>query len=215
MIALPFVTPEQVEAALAPAVRHLRAGGIIGYPTETVYGIGCALDADALARLAALKRTGVPRPFLLLVTGAAMAPNLLWTLAAERLAAHFWPGPLTLVLRATAAAFPREVRGAEDGVAVRSTPHAGMRALIDALGAPITSSSANVPGSPPATDAAETLRALRALGAPDDALVLDGGALPPSASSTLIDCTASVPRVLRVGALDIERIAEVVEVLHE
>jgi L-threonylcarbamoyladenylate synthase len=212
MIVLPFDAPDRVHTALPAVTRHLHAGGILGYPTETVYGVGCTLEPAALERLAAIKRAESGKPFLLLVTGTAMLRGLRWTPAAAALATRFWPGPLTLVVPAEPGAFPPQVTSAEEAVAVRDTPHAGIRALIDALGAPITSTSANPPGSPPALDAAGALAALRALGAPDDSVVLDGGALPASASSTLVDCTGPLPRLLRAGAIDIDRIREVVEV---
>src|SRR5262245_23208175 len=96
---VPFHTPEDAERA-APAVRgHLALHRLLGYPTETVYGLGSAADARSLARLASLKGRPAGKPFLLLVSARAMAERegLVFTPAADALAEAFWPGPLTLV----------------------------------------------------------------------------------------------------------------------
>jgi L-threonylcarbamoyladenylate synthase len=97
---LPFRTSADVAAALEPVRAHLAAGRLLGYPTETVYGLGSAPDAAALAALAALKGRPSKKPFLLLVSSRAMAAawGLVFNTAARALADAFWPGPLTLVL---------------------------------------------------------------------------------------------------------------------
>ena len=181
--------------AAADRIRgHLSAGGLLAYPTETVYGFGCALRPRALERLAAFKGD---RPFLLLIRGRPDAPRLTWTPEAERLADAFWPGPLTLALDDPTSAYPPQVRGAEGTVAVRVSPHPGVADLLAAAGGPVTSTSANRPGDAAALDAIAAADAGRTL---DPLLVLDGGTLPPSRPSTVVRCGDGV-RILREGAL--------------
>lgn len=195
----------------APRVAaHLRAGGLIAYPTETVYGFGCALQPEALERLAELKGRGPREPFLLLVERPEEVPELLWTESALRLAAAFWPGPLTLALRAERGHFPERVLGAGGAVAVRSSPHPAVSAILMALGEPVTSTSANRAGEPPAMSAAGVVAQWQALGTPPDLWILDGGPLPPSAPSTIVDCTGPRPRLLREGAIPLTALAGVV-----
>jgi tRNA threonylcarbamoyl adenosine modification protein (Sua5/YciO/YrdC/YwlC family) len=198
----------------APRVAaHLRAGGVIAYPTETVYGLGCALIPAALERLAALKDRAATEPFLLLVERPEQVPGLHWTESALRLAATFWPGPLTLALRSDAGLYPARVVGPGEIVAVRSSPHPAVHAILAALGEPLTSTSANRGGEPPATGTAGALALARSLGAPGDLWILDGGPLPPSAPSTIVDCTGLRPRVLREGAIPMTSLTGVVGIL--
>jgi L-threonylcarbamoyladenylate synthase len=214
MNTIPFQSDDEIQAALPGVVDHLRGGGVIAYPTETVYGFGCALRADALARLAALKqRTGL-KPFLLLISGIEQAGMLHWTEEARTLARAFWPGPLTIALAAPDQAFPPGVRGLDGTVAVRATSHAGIQALVRALGEPITSSSANAPGRPAARTAEDAGAALAALGA-RAALVLDGGTLPPTPPSTVVDAAVSPPRVIRAGAVPVEELRRVIGEIDE
>lgn len=201
---LPYSVPEERWAAAARVRDHLRADGIIAYPTETVYGLGCALRPGALRRLAALKPG---RPFLLLIDDPASLPALDWTPAALRLAERFWPGPLTLAVPARSDAYPPEVVGAEGTVAVRISPHPAVADLLDAAGGPVTSTSANAPGAPPAMDADAAAAAAGA-----DVLVLDGGALPPALPSTIVRCLPGPVRILREGVIARAAIEAVVEV---
>ena len=209
MHTIPFRTDAEIQAALAPAIDHLRGGGVLAYPTETVYGFGCALRDDALARLAALKQRATSKPFLLLISDIDQAGMLRWTADARALSDAFWPGPLTIALEAPTGIFPQGVRGEDGNVAVRATSHAGIRALVAAFGEPITSSSANAPGAPAARDAAGAAAALSALGA-NDALLLDGGMLPPTPPSTVLDASVSPPRLLRAGAVPLEALRRII-----
>lgn len=211
---VPFRGTQQWQAHVREVVAHLRGGGLIAYATETVYGFGSTLDAAAVARLAALKGRVAEKPFLALVTDPAMVAELGWTPRARALAAAFWPGPLTLLLAAPDG-YPPGVRDSRGTVAVRATPHPEARALVAALGAPITSTSANVPGGPPARSAEEAAEVVAALGGSGEIWVLDGGALPPSAPSTIVDCTLEPPAVTRVGALPVRRIRTIVPEIHE
>lgn len=188
-----FRTATDRTAVAERLAAYLADGGVIAYPTETVYGLGCTLHPEALRRLAAFKGG---RPFLLLIRGPEDAAGLGWTPAAERLARRFWPGPLTLAL-ASDGSYPPQVVGPEGAVAVRVSPHAAIPPLLDAAAGPITSTSANRPGGPPTRTAPQAAEAARTLG---DLLVLDGGELPPSSPSTIVHC-GETTRLIREGAI--------------
>lgn len=192
--------------AAARVEAHLRAGGIVAYPTETVYGLGCALRDQALRRLAAFKGD---RPFLLLIAAPDDAQGLEWTPAARRLAERFWPGPLTLALDARPGFYPPQVVGPDGAVAVRHSPHPAVADLIEASGGPVTSTSANAPGAPPARSAPE---AAAVAGAIEGSLVLDGGDLPPGSPSTIVRCGPGPVRIVREGVIGRDAIQAHVEV---
>lgn len=200
---LPFFSPEDVVQAL-PAVRaQFESGGLIAYPTETVYGLGSAPSAPALQSLAALKRRPPRKPFLLLISGRPMAEawGLVLNAAARALSDVFWPGPLTLVLPGGEGRLPDGLRGPEGGIAVRHTSHRGMAQLTAALNLPVTSTSANRPGSPPAPGAVGLELLFGEAIADGSLLVLDGGVLGNVPPSTIVDCTAAAPLMIREGAL--------------
>ena len=200
---VPFWSPAEIEASLRDTIAHLHAGGVLAYPTETVYGFGSAVDHDSVESLVRLKSRPPSKPFLLLIAGVDMLERLDLHLSshAARLAARHWPGPLTLVLPGGDKRVSPRLRGPEGGVGVRWTPHVGLTRLIRAYGDPITSTSANRPGVEPASSAAEIAAQW------PDAInrgilrVLDGGRLKPSAASTVVDCTLRRPRVIRPGAI--------------
>lgn len=203
MTAVPFRTPHEVAAAIPRAVAHLRAGGLLAYPTETVYGLGSrARDAD-LRALADLKGRRADKPFLLLVSDRAMAEaqGLAFTAAADALARAFWPGPLTLVLPGGGGRLPDALRGPERGIAVRWTSHRDIAGLVAALGEPLTSTSANRPGAAPAPGAAALARDFAGPIQAGTLLVLDGGVLGSRPPSTIVDCTMPLARLIRDGAI--------------
>lgn len=200
---LPFHDPGEAEQA-APAVRaHLERGGLLAYPTETVYGLGSRPVADDLARLAELKGRPPGKPFLLLISRVSMAEDygLLFTPAARELALAFWPGPLTLVLRGGEGKLPDALRGPEGGVAVRHTANAAVSRLIDLVGHPVTSTSANRPGGPTAPGVGAILKLFSETVDDGTLLVLDGGVLGNVPPSTLVDCTGAEPQMIREGAI--------------
>jgi L-threonylcarbamoyladenylate synthase len=208
---LPFRTPAEQEEAIPQAVSHLTSGGLLAHPTETVYGLGCALTLDSLEQLARVKGERSGKAFLLLVADPAQAPGLRWTSAARQLASAFWPGPLTLTLKSETQ-YPMRVIGPGETVALRQTPHPGLERLLRQLGAPITSTSANRPGDEPLRTAAAVTEWLTETSLNASFLILDGGALQPSAPSTLIDCSEPVPRLLREGAISL---ADLKRVVHD
>lgn len=203
MTVLPFRTPDDVPRVAPAVAKHLAAGGLLAYPTETVYGLGSRpIEADVLA-LAALKPGRGAKPFLLLVSNRRMAEayGLVFSAAANVLAEVFWPGPLTLVLPGGAGRLPDALRGPEGGIAVRWTAHRGAAALIEALGHPLTSTSANRPGGRTAPGAAAIETDFAEAVSAGLLLVLDGGTLGNVPPSTVVDCTGSSPSLIREGAI--------------
>ncbi|MEW5917114.1 MAG: L-threonylcarbamoyladenylate synthase [Gemmatimonadota bacterium] len=203
LVAVPFWSAAEIEASLNGTIAHLQGGGVLAYPTETVYGFGTAVDHDAVERLVQLKTRPAAKPFLLLIAGSEMLArlNLHLTSQASQLAARYWPGPLTLVLAGGERRVPERLRGPEGGVAVRWTSHPALQRLLQAYGDPITSTSANRPGLPPAMTAAEIVQQWSDATSRGLMRVLDGGRLEPSSPSTVVDCTGRRPRVIRPGAI--------------
>jgi L-threonylcarbamoyladenylate synthase len=203
MTVLPFHTADHARQAVSAVAAHLESGGLLAYPTETVYGLGSRpIEAD-VAALAALKGRSGDKPFLLLVASQRMveAHGLQLTQAARALARAFWPGPLTLVLAGAAGRLPDALRGPEGGIAVRWTSLATTAQLIGALGHPLTSTSANRPGGPTAPAVAAIAADFHEAIAQGRLLVLDGGILGNVPPSTVVDCTRARPRLLREGAI--------------
>ncbi len=205
MKAVPFTTPEEARRAIPGVVRHLRSGGLLAYPTETVYGLGSRPDTAEVQALASLKGRAAGKPFLLLVSSREMAEaqGLAFTESARALARAFWPGPLTLVLPGGGGRLPDLLRGPEGGIAVRWTSHPLIVNLVAELGEPLTSTSANIPGSPPAPGAEAVLRDFKDAVASGQLLVLDGGVLGNRPPSTVVDCTGPLPRIVRPGAVSL------------
>lgn len=200
---------------LQEVARHLRAEGLVAMPTETVYGLGGRPEGGALLRLQELKGRTEEKPFLLLIPSADFLADTFWPAKARKLAEVFWPGALTLVLPDITGAFPPGVRSREGGVAVRQSPHPLVRLVLEALGGPLVSTSANSPGGAPAHSAEEALSVAMELGAGEELWVLDGGTLGPSEPSTIVDCTGPEPVVLRSGALPTRRLRCVLPEIHE
>ncbi len=208
--AIPFWSPDEIEAAIGSAISLLNARGVLAYPTETVYGFGGGVDKESVRNLIALKGRPRGKPFLLIVASSEMITRLGLQLTsyASQLAARFWPGPLTLVLPGGEKRVPEELRGPEGGIAVRWTPHEGLARLIRAYGEPITSTSANRPRVPPATNAAEIMDQWAEAVLRGTLHVLDGGQLSASPPSTVVDCTGMRPRVIRPGAISARLLRE-------
>jgi L-threonylcarbamoyladenylate synthase len=207
-VILPFQTDAEIAEAIPQVGQHLKAGKLLAYPTETVYGLGSAPTVSALARLAKLKGRPEGKPFLLLISSRRMADDwgLVFTASASALAEAFWPGPLTLVLRGGEGRLPDELRGREGGIAVRHTSHAGIARLVTATGRPLTSTSANKPGGPPAPGADRLVQLFGVAERSGELLVLDGGVLGNVPPSTLVDCTDMMPKLVREGALPREEL---------
>ena len=208
--AVPFWSSEEIEVALPGTIALLNQRKVLAYPTETVYGFGGGVDRESVANLIALKGRPANKPFLLIVASSDMITRLGLHLTsyASQLAARFWPGPLTLVLPGGEKRVPDQLRGPDGGIAVRWTPHRGLARLVQAYGEPITSTSANRPGIPPATNAHEIVEQWSDAVTRGALHILDGGQLKESAPSTVVDCTGMRPRVIRPGAISSEALRQ-------
>ncbi len=188
---------------LRTAVERLNDGRLIIHPTESVYGFGGLLDDVPLELLEDLKnRAG--GGFVVLIPSAESVAGMLGRVG-RALADAFWPGPLTLVLDDPQGRFHPRARAGDGSVAVRVPGHEVTRRLLAQCGRPITSSSANAPGAPPALTVGEALRAARARG--HELFALDCGPLPGGRASTLVRPGRSRPILIRegpVGMLQLE-----------
>lgn len=202
------VDPRRPETdAVLEAGRILNRGGLVAFPTETVYGLGAnALDGRAVARIFAAKGRPADNPLIVHVAGREEVKHLAQSIppAAEILMEVFWPGPLTLVLPAGPAVPPETTAGLQT-LAVRMPAHPVALALIRAAGTPLAAPSANLSGRPSPTTAEHVLQDL---GGRIEA-VLDGGPAGVGVESTVLDLTAPVPLILRPGGVTPEELREV------
>ncbi|MCO4097963.1 MAG: threonylcarbamoyl-AMP synthase [Gemmatimonas sp.] len=197
--------PELIEQAAA----LLRAGQLVAFPTETVYGLGAnALDPEAVARIYAAKGRPAWNPVIAHVPSIVAARELsrAWPASAEQLATHFWPGPLTLVVP-KAAHVPEISTAGLDAVAVRMPDHAVALALLTAAGVPVAAPSANRFTQVSPTTAAHVVQSL----GDRVPLVLDGGPCAVGIESTVVDCTGDDVVILRPGMLGRESLQAALE----
>ncbi len=206
-------TPALFNAAVNCAAELLRAGQVVALPTETVYGLAAnALDPAAVRRIYEIKQRPSHNPIIVHVSDIAMARSCVaqWPEVASRLAASFWPGPLTLVLPRTKI-IPDEVTAGGDTVGVRAPSHPLMQAVIRACGFPLAAPSANLANELSPTNAQHVFRSLGSR----IPLIVDGGQSQVGIESTVLDLTASPPCVLRPGMIHHESLLAVVgEVRH-
>ena len=201
-----FVDAEHPDdPSIAAAVEVLRQGGVVAFPTDTLYGLAVDPRSDAaVAKLFALKGRGASAavPLIASTIEQVLLAGAEGTIGAleRRLAEAFWPGPLSIVIRPSAAIAPRVLGGAAT-VAVRVPAHAVARQLAAALGFCITATSANPTGSAPAASADDVAAAL-----PDVDVLLDGGNAPGGAPSTIIGFDSQGPVLVRAGAIAWERV---------
>jgi len=199
---------EPTSAALEESARVLAEGGLVAFPTETVYGLGAnALDPAAVGRIFTAKGRPADNPVIVHVDDVAAARRLAhdWPSDAERLAAAHWPGPLTLVVE-RAQEVPEVVTGGGGTVGLRVPDHPAALALLRAAALPIAAPSANRSESISPTTAQHVADSLGAF--VEDLIVLDGGPCEVGIESTVVDVTGAAPRVLRPGHLRIETASE-------
>jgi L-threonylcarbamoyladenylate synthase len=197
---LPAGDPESITQALS----ILQAGGLVAFPTDTVYGVGAlAFDGTAVESIYAAKDRPVEKAIPVLLAGveelekvAAKVPPM-----ARRLAILLWPGPLTLVVPKTAS-LPEAVSGSSS-VAVRVPDHPAALALLGKAG-PMAVTSANRSGEPSPASASDVMRQLGGR----IPLILDGGSTPGGIPSTLLDCMGNKPVILREGPIGLSQILE-------
>ena len=198
---------EPRRAALREAASLLRAGRLVAFPTETVYGLGAnALDATAVRAIYEAKGRPAINPLIVHVASIAAARELSaqWTPLAETLAAAFWPGPLTIVVQRRSAV-PDIVTAGGGTVGLRMPAHPVALALLEEARLPIAAPSANRANEVSPTTAAHVAAGL---GAAVD-LILDGGPAMVGIESTVVDATGTVPRILRPGMIDGDALARI------
>ena len=204
--------PETQAAGIDAAVAALRRGDLAVLPTDTVYGIAAdAFTPTAVARLLAAKGRGRDMPVPVLVGAWRTLDGLAASVTplTRELVEAFWPGPLTLVVRA-AGSLAWDLGETRGTVAVRMPLHPVALAVLEQTG-PLAVSSANRTGSPPATDAQDAAAQLGS----SVAVYLDAGPGDAQVPSTILDLTGERPRLLRAGALPVERLREVAGDLEE
>ena len=205
-----MMPPSGVVFADGPGIRRaadaIRSGGVIAYPTETVYGLGAdPYDSQAVERVFEIKERERHKPVILLVRGEGDVRSLVTEVptAAVDLMRGFWPGPLTLVFLAEPGLPARLLAGGQT-IALRVSPNAVVKELLEAVGGPITSTSANRSGEPPARSGME---AADRVGDLVD-LVLDGGTSVDDRPSTVVDVSEAEVKVLREGRIAEDAIRE-------
>jgi L-threonylcarbamoyladenylate synthase len=199
-------TPDDRSLILAAEV--VKAGGVLVYPTETLYGIGAnAWDAQAIRKVDILKQRPDQKPSLVLVESHERMLTLVASVnaKAEKLIAEFWPGPLTLVFPASKAV-PLALSKGSGTVGIRIPSSVLCRRLLQLAGCPISSSSANRPGEPPGT----TIQQISASFPTGVDLYLDAGKIAGNLSSTVVDVSGPTPRIIRQGAITLERLQSVI-----
>lgn len=206
----PTTTDDERDAAIEAATLAIQRGDLLVLPTDTVYGIAAdAFDADAVLDLLEAKGRGRQMPPPVLVSNAATIDALAADVPdyVRALVEEFWPGPLTVVLRQQGS-LQWDLGDTRGTVALRMPDHEIAREILERTG-PLAVSSANTTGSPAATDADQAVEMLGEL----VSVVVDGGESPLGEASTIIDATGEQGRVLRLGAISLERLNGVLEPL--
>jgi L-threonylcarbamoyladenylate synthase len=204
--------PAGRETGVAAAVETIRGGGLVVMPTDTVYGIGAdAFTPRSVAMLLAAKGRGRNMPPPVLVGTVRAASALVEGLGAfgQDLIDEFWPGPLTLIFRA-APTLQWDLGDTKGTVAVRMPLHPVALEVLKQAG-PMAVSSANLTGSPSATTAAEAESQLGA----SVSVYLDGGPCHSDVPSTILDLTGTIPKLLRAGAIPVDRLRKVSAVIED
>ena len=196
--------PDREPGAIAEAAEILRRGGLLGIPTETVYGLGAdGLNEDAVARIFEAKGRPQDNPLILHVPSAAWLERFCHDVppVAYKLAERFWPGPLTMILPRRENV-PLRTTGGLETVGVRCPNHPLTLAIIEAAGVPVAAPSGNTSGRPSPTTAAHMIEDMD--GKIDG--IVDGGPCAVGVESTIIDLTVTPPRLLRPGGLPLEEL---------
>ena len=188
----------------------LREGGIIAFPTDTVYGLGASVfNHAAVSMIFVIKNRSRDQGLPVLIASESQLPELASEVpdSAYALAERFWPGGLTLVVPRRPEV-PALVAGYGDTIAVRLPDHPCPQTLVQALGKPITGTSANRHNGPEPSSAAEVQRQL----GNRLSMILDGGESPVPVPSTIVDTTQHPPKVVRIGGISLEQMREVCDV---
>jgi len=202
-----FASNQSLDEAIRRGIELLRGGGVIAFPTDTVYGVGAHAFIDAaVLRIYRVKARPLDKPLALLIADSSQIFQFAEEVpeAALRLAERFFPGGLTLVLKRSPAVATAAAAGGET-IAVRVPDHPITLALIRGIEAPLAATSANISGRPAPVTADE----VRAQIGPLVDLVIDGGRCPGAVESTVVDVSRKPPRLLREGAISRQEMAAV------
>ncbi len=200
-------TKHFTELEVEQAAQILRQGGLLGIPTETVYGLGAnGLDAAAVAHIFEAKGRPQDNPLILHIPDASWLERYCQNIppAAYALAQRFWPGPLTMILERRTVV-PDAVTAGLDTVGMRCPAHPVCRAILQAAGVPVAAPSGNTSGRPSPTSAADMLEDME--GKIDG--IVDGGPCQVGVESTIVDLTVQPPRLLRPGGVTLEELRDV------
>ncbi|MBI5887894.1 MAG: threonylcarbamoyl-AMP synthase [Deltaproteobacteria bacterium] len=182
---------------LGKAVEIFKNGGVVAYPTETFYGLGVdPFNEKAVKRLFSLKGREKGKPVSLIIKDRAMLDAVAEAVPpiAERLMKKYWPGPLTIIFKASRG-LPSSVTGSTGTIGVRVSSGAAAKRLMNALSSPLTATSANPSGSPASASAGQVVDYFNG----NIDLLIDGGTLQGSSGSTIVDVTGDEPRIVREG----------------
>jgi len=191
--------PSRSEEVIRQAAQLIVNGAVVAFPTETFYGLAALATADkAIEKVFLLKKRPDHKSLNILIAEMAELSGLVETIPKEahQLAVRFWPGPLTLVFTA-AKHLPTKLTAGTGKIGVRISPHPVAQALVRAVGAPITATSANLSGSPTCRSSSEVLAQLGS----DLEVILEAGLTPGTKVSTIADVTTCPPKILRIGAI--------------
>jgi L-threonylcarbamoyladenylate synthase len=188
-------------------VSLIKSGGVILYPTDTIYGLGCnALNEEAVERIYTIKKRPGNQPMLVLIHAVDVLDALVEDLSsnAQKLINKFWPGPVTFVFRAKSSV-PRYIQSEDGKIGIRLPNHEFCRQISQLSGAPVLSTSANISGLPQTGN----VRILREVFARKVDLFIDAGNCNSITVSTIVDVTGSEPILLRDGVITYEEIRSV------
>ncbi|MFH0857750.1 MAG: L-threonylcarbamoyladenylate synthase [Candidatus Magasanikbacteria bacterium] len=196
--------PEQ-QVHISELIQELNNGAVIVYPTETCYGLGCdATNPEAVERLFQIKQRQQEKTVLVLMSDIAMAKEyVVWTSKLEELAERYWPGPLTVVSEALVDGFPKGVVGDDGTLAFRVTSHPLAHDIVEALGKPFVSTSANIARMESPYDI-QTVLDMYANTEMKPDIVIDAGNLPQRNPSTIVRVLNGQVQVLRQGELVVD-----------
>ena len=200
---------KEIEDKISAAAKILREGGLVGIPTETVYGLAAnGLDEQAVKRIFEAKGRPQDNPLILTIPGQQWLPRYCKDIPplAYVLARKFWPGPLTMILKCRTDVVPSVITAGLDTVAMRCPNHPVTLAIIREAGIPVAAPSANTSGRPSCTTAQDVLEDM------DGKIegVVDGGPCTVGVESTILDLTCDPPRLLRPGGLPLEALEQVI-----
>ena len=200
---------KEIEDKISAAAKILREGGLVGIPTETVYGLAAnGLDEQAVKRIFEAKGRPQDNPLILTIPGQQWLPRFCKDIPplAYVLARKFWPGPLTMILKCRTDVVPSVITAGLDTVAMRCPNHPVTLAIIREAGIPVAAPSANTSGRPSCTTAQDVLEDM------DGKIegVVDGGPCTVGVESTILDLTCDPPRLLRPGGLPLEALEQII-----